>query len=170
MQVLESFTFVGLLSTDMASNQPFRRDASEACDDIDIFIMNFRCGYKMIRGLTIVEIVSALLNFHTVLLQFQCFRSDGPLKDVMFSSGAFKIEFAKIFIAKARDLIHLERGCLALIVDPSEISCCTQILRTFFRMYHNIVVGTMSPAKTEDGEIDKRYQGFFEVIICFQQT
>jgi hypothetical protein len=86
------------------------------------------------------------------------------LKDILFNTnGKFKDDFAKIFISKSRDLVHPERGCLALIVDVSEISTCTQILRTFFRLYHHIVVGTMSPAKTEDGQIDKRYQGFFEV-------
>jgi hypothetical protein len=106
----------------------------------------------------------------TVVLQYQCCRSDGPLKDVLFTSGTFKVDLARIFITKAKDLIHAERGCLALIVDSSEISACTQILRTFFRMYHNLVVGTMTPAKTEDGEMDKRYQGFFDVRLsdCFQ--
>jgi hypothetical protein len=92
------------------------------------------------------------------------------MKDVLFTSGTFKADMARILITKARDFIHAERGCLALIVDSSEISTCTQLLRLFFRMYHNLVVGTMTPAKTEDGEIDKRYQGFFDVRLsdCFQ--
>jgi tRNA threonylcarbamoyladenosine modification (KEOPS) complex Pcc1 subunit len=92
------------------------------------------------------------------------------LKDVLFTAGSLKTDFVKIFVSKARELIHPERGCLAIVVDAFDISSVSTILKTFFRMHHNIVVGIMSPAKTDDGDRDMRYQGYFQVRVCLEVT
>jgi hypothetical protein len=90
------------------------------------------------------------------------------LKDVLFSTGSFKTDVAKVFISKARELVHPERGCLAIVVDAFEISTMASILKTFFKMHHSIVVGHMTPAKTDDGDRDMRYQGYFQVRVCLK--
>jgi hypothetical protein len=92
-------------------------------------------------------------------------RNDGPLKDVLFSSSSrlFKPDVAKHMVIKAKELLHPERGCLALIVEPLDIESITNMLKPSMQLFHSIVFGSLSPPQNEVGERDMRLSAFYEV-------
>jgi hypothetical protein len=92
-------------------------------------------------------------------------RNDGPLKDVLFSSNnrLFKPDVAKPLVIKAKELLHPERGCLAVIVEPLDIESITNMLKPSMQLFHSIVFGFISPPQNEGGDRDMRLSAFYEV-------
>jgi hypothetical protein len=95
-------------------------------------------------------------------------RKDGPLKDVLYNvAGVFKGDIAKALINKARELLQPDWGALAIIVEPYEICAVTNYLKTSLKVYHSMIVGTMSPITYRDGDRDSRATAFFEArTLC----
>jgi hypothetical protein len=96
------------------------------------------------------------------------FRSDGPLKDILFpkvpnTPVRMAKDTAKHLITEARRLLKGDSSCLVVFADSAQLGTLAEHMESLLYLHHSVVYGHLVRGLTAEGTEDNRLCPYFEV-------